>query len=99
MYIKCWTFENISCFENVWCVFERMFVLKMSKQLRTFLPHKSICSLPPPLDVAILPLIGKKLYLWMQRDGHGSSYGHDSNVVRYISISLEGLRSFVRQHS
>ena len=30
MYIKCWTFENISCFESVCCVF----VLKVSKDVR-----------------------------------------------------------------
>ena len=34
MYTKCWTFEQISCFQSVWCVF----VLKVSKQLRSFLP-------------------------------------------------------------
>ena len=65
-YTKCWTFENISCFESVWCVFVRMFVLKVSKQLRTFLPtQKSFIHFLLSFDIAILPLIGKKPYLWM----------------------------------
>ena len=41
-YTKFCTFENISCFESVWCVFARMFILKVSKQLGTFLPTQKV---------------------------------------------------------
>ena len=47
-YTKCWTFENISCFESVWCVFARMFVLKVSKKLGTFLPTQKVFHSFPP---------------------------------------------------
>ena len=73
-YTKCWTFENILCFEKYVFFKCLVFVLKMSKDvcfeneqatknISTY--SKSLCSSPPPLDVFILPLIGKKLYLWM----------------------------------
>ena len=80
MYTKCWTFENISCFESLFLkefgvlkvffvlkVFVlKVFVLKMTKQLRTSLPtQNSFVHFLLSFDISILPLIGKKPYLWM----------------------------------
>ena len=66
-----------------------MFVLKVSKQLRTFLPtQKSFFFSSFPLDSAILPLVSRYPYHWIFEGRVGSSYSHDRNVVRCLGISL-----------
>ena len=51
--------ESVGAFEKVF-VFEDE---QATKNVSTY--SKSLCSFPPPLDVVIFPLIGKKFYLWM----------------------------------
>ena len=55
-------------FLKVFSVFEKMFVLKMDCEQATknVLPtQKSFVHFLLPLDIATLPLIDKKPYLWM----------------------------------
>ena len=41
-------------------------VLVCEQAITSGLPtQKNLCSFPPPLDSAILPLVGKQIYHWM----------------------------------
>ena len=56
-----------------------LFFLKMDceQETKNILPtQKVFCSFLPSFNIAILLLIGKKPYLWMSRDGCGSSYSY-----------------------
>ena len=93
---KCWTFENIS-----WCLsWKCVFVLKVRKQLRTFLPtQKSFVHFFIPLILLSYHLLASNPIFGYKGTGVGHRIVMNSNVARYLSISLKGLRSFVRRHS
>ena len=96
MYTKCWLLKIFLL--KVLVCFKRCFEKFVSKKLWTFyLLKRSLCSFPPPLDSAILPLIGKKFYYWMWRDGCGSLYSHRRQPMRRFSNCRDGLRSFYRR--
>ena len=99
---KCFMFGKY--FESVFwkCL---VFVLKISKDFwfeseqatRNNLPtQKSLFISSFPLILLSYHLFGKKPYLWMWRDGRGSSYSQDSNVVKYLNNSLWGTKIILK---
>ena len=98
MYTKCWTFENISCFESVWCVFARMFILKVRKQLRTFLStQKSFVH----FSLFLLILLSyhwlvRSLIFECKRTGVGHRIVMITMLWDILAFLFEGLRSFLK---
>ena len=99
MHTKCWTFENISFFLKCLVCLKICLFLKMDCEQATknFLPtQKYFVHFSLLLTLLSYYSLLRSLIFGCKGTGVGHHIVKKCNVVRYLSIFIKGLRSFVK---